>query len=180
MGNSAKIVVLAEDRQQQNFVYHWLLRRGFGSRDIRLEPVPAGSQAGEQYVRVQYPSQAKAIRQGAHHVERRLVTVIDADTQPVEHRYRQLDEALTGAKQAPRSDSDRICILVPKRNVETWIHQLVTGPVDESSDYKPKTSEDCKSAARRLADTPESADAGNAPPSLTRGRDELEKTFPRK
>ena len=180
MGNSAKIVLLVEDMQQHNFVYHWLLRRGFGIRDIRLVTVPAGSQAGEQHVRVQYPSQVKAIRQRAHRVDCQLVTAIDADTQPVEHRYRQLDEALTTTQQSPRSGSDRICILVPKRNVESWIHQLVTGPVDESSDYKPKTSEDCKSAARLLADTPESADAGNAPPSLTRGRDELEKTFPRK
>ncbi|WP_309896927.1 hypothetical protein [Archangium sp.] len=180
MGNSAQVVVLAKDQQHQVFVYSWLRKRGIERRKIRLLPVPAGKGAGEQYVREQYPKEVQTYRRRAAAQDCQLVAVIDADVLPTSHRHAQLDQALQDAGLAKRSAGERICILVPKRNVETWSHFLVTGPVDEESDYKrpAKTAEECREAARKLAETDflETALA-EFPPSLQQGWEELERTF---
>lgn len=180
MGNSAQIVVLSEDQQHQNFVYWWLRHRGIDRRKIRLLPVPVGKGAGEQYVREQYPSQVQTHRRRAGAQDCQLVTIIDADVLPTQRRFEQLDQSLQDAALEKRSLDERICILSPKRNVETWIHFLVTGPVDEETDYKrpAKSAEECKEAARKLAELHhrESAPA-EFPPSLQQGWDELKRTF---
>lgn len=66
----------------------------------------------------------------------------DADILTVQERLNALDEELASAGQPPVSrEHDSIARLIPKRNVETWIHYLsttgeVVPPVDEQQDYK--------------------------------------------
>lgn len=181
MGNSAQVVVLSEDQHHQMFVYSWLRRRGIKSGKIRLVALPAGRGAGEQYVREQYPKEVQTHRRRAGAQDCRLVTIIDADVLPVRKRFEQLDQSLLNAGLDKRSPGERICILVPKRNIETWIHFLVTTePVDEEMDYKrpAKSPEECKTAGRRLADIdPLDAALDEFPPSLQQGWEELNRTF---
>jgi hypothetical protein len=180
MGNSAQVVVLSEDQQHQVFVYAWLRQRGIERRKIRLLPVPAGRGAGEQYVREQYPKEVQTHRRRAGAQDCQLVTIIDADVLPTRHRFEQLDQCLQDEELGKRSQTERICILVPKRNIETWIHFLVTGPVDEETDYKrpAKSAEECREAARKLAETyPLEAAPTEFPPSLQEGWGELKRTF---
>jgi len=129
------VTVLAEDKCQQNFAYHYLVRLGVERRKIRRAPLPL-SGSGEQYVRKTYPTEVAGCRQRDH---RNLIVLIDADRELVERRQRQLDDELQRSDRNRRSDDDRIAILVPRRNIETWIAALLrmpVGEVDEDQDYK--------------------------------------------
>jgi hypothetical protein len=180
MGNSAQVIVLSEDEQHQRFVYRWLLARGIERRKIRLLPVPAGKGAGEQYVREHHPKEVETQRRRVNSQDCQLVTIIDADILPTRKRFEQLEQSLQASGLEKRSPDERICILVPKRNIETWIHFFVTGPVNEETDYKrpAKSAEECKEAAGKLAET-HHLDAAPAefPPSLQQGWGELKRTF---
>jgi len=76
---------------------------------------PQGRGAGEQYVRREYPIQVKVLRQ-KRHLSKALVTMIDADTLTVSERLNQLFPLPI--------ETEKIVRLVPKRNIETWIHYL--------------------------------------------------------
>ncbi|MFP2932442.1 hypothetical protein ACLESO_46295 [Pyxidicoccus sp. 3LG] len=182
MGNSAQVVVLAEDRQHQTFAYNWLARRGFGPRQIRLLPVVSGRGAGEQDVRKRYPQEVEVHRRRAHHMGCQLVVVVDADTRSVQERVQQLDQALVEVHLEKRSEEDAICLLIPKQNVETWILFLLTGSANEEDDFKrpaTKPGDECRQAAQRLADThPLPAPPAEFLPSLQQGWRELKRVFP--
>jgi hypothetical protein len=116
-------VILCEDLQSQVFIRRALLRRGVDSRRIRLVDLPSGRGAGEQYVRQQYPGEVEAHRSQAAHMAAALVVHLDADPgHTVADRHRQLGDALAEAEQSPRQPQERIAHLVPKRNIETWVH----------------------------------------------------------
>ena len=74
-----QIVILCEDRQQEVFARYFLKKRGFTGR-FGANICPEGSQAGEQYVRNQYPVEVKAYRQNKNRVAIGLVVLIDAAT----------------------------------------------------------------------------------------------------
>ncbi len=170
-----EFVLLCEDRQQQNFVYHYLLTRGVNPRRIRKLPLPAGTQAGEQYVRQEFHRQVLAHRRRDGAVTTALVTVIDADTEPLERRLQQLDEALRTQGAAPRAEGERLPVLIPRRNIETWIHDPGQHAVDEMTDYKPKTSAECKLTAQALHAWCQAPVPTDAPPSLVHARLELKR-----
>lgn len=181
MGNSAQVVVLAEDRQHLDFAYNWLVRRGFKPRKIRRLPVVAGRGAGEQDVRKRYPQEVETHRRRAHHMGCQLVVVIDADTRSVQARLQQLDQELVEAHLEKRSGEEAICLLIPKRNIETWIHFLLTNSADEATDYKrpEKTGNECGQAAQKLVDShPLQEPPPEFLPSLQQGWRELKRVFP--
>lgn len=62
-----------------------------------------------------------------------LVVVADADLQD---RGRILREAIADAQLAPVTPDDRVLVLLPARNVETWAWCLLDHSVDETTDYK--------------------------------------------
>jgi hypothetical protein len=173
--SKSQFIVLAEDEQQQSFVYRWLREQGVEARKIRKIPVPAGKGAGEQYVREKYAEQVKAHRSRKNHLSLRLVVLIDADLQTVELRRGQLEDQLKTAQLQPMDPGEGICLLVPRRNIETWIHHINGGAADETTDYKPKTPEECGSAAVKLVQANGKPVHANELPSLTRGRTELAK-----
>ena len=117
----SEVVILAEDQRQQRFVWRYLERAGYRWRQIRRLPLPGGRGSGEQYVREQYATQVSAYRDRASHARTALIIVIDADTQEIQHRTRQLAEALSRARTEGRREGEAIVHLIPKRNVETWV-----------------------------------------------------------
>lgn len=159
--------VLAEDTQHQNFVYHWLRERGVIRGKITKLSLPTGRGAGEQYVRRHYGDEVKRFRKRAGHLALGLVVVADADTGSVETRVRELND------QVQRRADERILLMIPRRNIETWIRYLCGAPVDEATDYKTRDpdADACRAAAVKLAVTREAPE--DAPDSLRRFFQEL-------
>ena len=130
----AEVVVLAEDIRQVNFVRRFVQRLDLGR--VRQQPLPAGRQAGEQYVREQYSDQVKEYRRRASRRRAALIVVIDADTVTVQRRLDQLSRALAEAGQDDRGENETIVVMVPKRHIETWILCLTGDSADEQTNYR--------------------------------------------
>ncbi len=126
-----QIVILCEDRQQELFARKYFEARGINRRKITPIICPSGKQSGEQYVRERYTEEVKTFRRKQRE-NRALVVVIDADTQSVTNRLKQLDQQLETDNQPQRMHHERIAIFVPKRNIETWIAFASGEAVDET------------------------------------------------
>lgn len=172
MSKRIEIVILCEDKQQEVFVRHWLIKLRINPRTIRVLPCPQGLGSGEQHVRETYPREVQANRQSHHN--RGLAVVTDADNLPTEARLAKLDQALVARSMAKRRPDERIAIFIPKRNIETWIHYLQGQTVDEMTGYPKLGNEgDCKTLVDKL---PEQCRAGlpmAAPSSLRLACDEM-------
>ncbi|MBW3542209.1 MAG: hypothetical protein KY476_18215 [Planctomycetes bacterium] len=177
-------VILCEDVQHQ-VLFRWYLRlSGFnvGPRKLRIERAPKGFGSAEQFVRERYPTEVQTYR-ARNPAYWALVVAIDADKWSIADRVRQLSEALQDAGEEARTANERIALLIPRRNVETWIHYLLGhGAVDEISDYRkfyrdrPK-NEHCRPAAERLMDLKKSETElpEDCPESLRAGLEELKR-----
>lgn len=154
-------LVLGEDRQHLTFIAHWLRGRGVERGKIRLLPLAAGVGAGEQYVRQSYAAAVQDLRR-RNYLALALVVVVDADTESVERRVVALDSEIA------RTAEDRVALVIPRRNIETWIRYLTAPPVDEETDYKRRSAdfEACRTAATKLARLRAAPD--DAPDSLRR------------
>ena len=159
-----RYTVLGEDREHLNFVRRWLLALGVPRRHMHEVPLPAGTGAGEQYVREQYARLVRDHRARVNHQRMALIVVVDADRTTVRDRQRLLDAQL----ERPRESDERIVHLIPRRNIETWLTALLVPDrpdLDESTSYKDEfpprdAAEECRSAAPpfieflRVAQTP--------------------------
>ena len=164
--SGVSITLLCEDSQTDAFVRRFLKRRKFRGREIRTLPLPAGRQSGEQWVRERYPTELRAIRgrQGVY-----LIVVTDADTRSTADRRAQLDAACDEKETPRRDDDDPVLVIVPRRNIETWLVYLGGATVDEDTTYrKLKRESDCVAHAKnlyRMCHEAQRLDEG-APPSL--------------
>jgi hypothetical protein len=86
-------------------------------------------------VRTQYAQAVKAYRARAARAQTSLVVAIDEDTADVAQRARQLGESLASEELSPRTSTERIVHLMPRRNIETWILNLNGHRVDEATDF---------------------------------------------
>lgn len=108
-----------------------------------------------------------------------LIATIDADTEPVQRRYRQLNEELDSADLEQRGDDEKICILVPKRNIETWIYALFGRDVNETDAYPKLDNEgNCQPAVEQLVEYLRDGWPIDLIPSLKRGCRELKARLP--
>lgn len=130
-----EVVVLCEDLMHLNFVRRYLILRGVEPRRIRGKVAPSGRGAGSQYVVENYPVEVKALRSRTY-LRAGLVTVLDADAFSVKDRLQQLEQSLAKNGQASRGNDERIGLLSPKRNIETWIFHLLGNDVNEEDNYK--------------------------------------------
>lgn len=166
--------LLCEDRAQQNFVWHWLRAKNVPQRKIRKLPIPAGRKgAGDKFVLDRLPAEVKHLR--GRHASSALIVATDVDSLLVAQRQAQLDATLTEDGQASRGPTERICLLIPRRNIETWVHLLLDHlhpiPANETDDFKEfNTLDDCREAARRLA---KGSSGAAGLPSLSLGVQEL-------
>ena len=173
------MMILCEDRQQEVFARHYLIQCGVPRAKIRTNICPKGKQAGEQYVREQYPLEVRAHRSKSSFLSVGLTVVTDADTLSVQDRLRNLDEALLASTQDGRQINERIGIFVPKRNIETWIHYLKGAVVNEKTSYpKLQCERDCKSLVKDLAQRCVNGLESGAPDSLRQACREVERVLP--
>ncbi len=176
---SVSMVILCEDRQQEVFARHYLVRCGVRRDRIRINICPKGKQAGEQYVRNHYPAEVKTHRSKNSFLSLGLTVVIDADVLTVQDRLRQLDEALQKSSQSKRQVGERIGIFAPKRNIETWIHYLSGVSVNEETQYaKLQCESDCKPFVDSLLQRCVKGLENGAPDSLQQACLELKRILP--
>ena len=150
MGEVSRVSVtlLCEDSQIDAFVRRFLKHRRFRPRDIRTLPLPAGRQSGEQWVRERYPFELRAIREGRNAY---LIVVTDADSNSTETRRAQLEAECDRQRVLRRNDADPVLVIVPRRNIETWLAYLDGVDVDECKTYqKLRRRGDCATHARHL------------------------------
>lgn len=141
----SQAVILCEDQQQEVFIRHFLVKKGYSPRQMRIERCPSGKQAGEQFVRERYPTELKALRQRSARAGSALLVMIDADTKSVEETAKWLDVICSEQGVAVRNQNDKAAVLIPKRNIETWIHFLNGKTVDETTAYgKLRYESECK------------------------------------
>ena len=171
-----KMVVVCEDAQQRVFIYRLLKTFGLHRR-LRIEVAQEGSGAADQWVRETYPDEVAACRRSTVAVG--LVTAIDADENSVQFRHQQLDEQLDANDLDRRKRDEQICILVPKRNIETWIYALLGDEVNEKETYpKLEKESDCQPAVDRLVELLRHGWSTDLIPSLERGCRELNTRLP--
>lgn len=146
--SGAGVILLCEDSQHDAFVRRFLKNRNIRGREINTLPLSGGAGSGEQRVRNQFPDQLRAIRakRGAY-----LIVVLDADNQTVDDRLRQLDAECERRSVPPRGHSDPLVIIVPRRNIETWLAYLDGSEVDEIRKYpKLRRARDCAPHTTKL------------------------------
>ena len=179
--NRVKIIVRCEDRQQRCFIYRFLVKKGISRHDINIENSPSGKGDASQWVLERYPIEVKALRSGPSASEG-LISIIDADNCEVKDLKRQHEDALKQSGQKPRMNDEKIAIVVPKRNIETWIHHFLRtygshAPVNEHDNY-PKLSRresDCAPAAEEFARRCPNGLLADDLPSLRDGCAELQR-----
>lgn len=165
--------VLGEDPAHRSFIRAWLGKNGVHHRCVHSIEPPADKSGGSRFVLVRCE---ETVRDARHRdrtrANTRVVIAIDADDVTVEDRLAEIRRALIplGADDV----LDLVCVLVPKRHIETWVHALgpTDPPVNEDDDYKDKTIDEVKVAARRLAALPS---APLQPPSLVHGHEQLQR-----
>ena len=135
MAKASQVILLVEDSHQQQFIFRYLSRLGFGTHAMRVVKSPSGAGSAEHWIRERFAIEVEAYRR--RQAQTKLVVLIDADAYSVPQRIQQLDEALRDAGTPPISAAeDAIARLVPRRNIETWSLCLNCVRVDEDNDYK--------------------------------------------
>ena len=172
----AEIIVRCEDLQQRTFIYRCLVEKGLRPHTIQIKHNPRGD--AKRFVLDQYPIEVKALRRTPH-ISKAVISMIDADDCTVEDTKRQHDDALKANGEPRRADAEKIAILVPRRNIETWIHHLLGETVNENDKYPRFRHEERRCApaaedfARRCPNDMRAADL----PSLRAGCEELRRVM---
>ena len=174
-------VILCEDKQHHVFVRRMLqqLNFNFSKRDLRIS-IPSGG-SGEQHVRENYHIEAQEHRRRAANCMGGLVVVTDADNETVKKHQDDFAQQLENASLSPRNETEGIVILIPKWNIETWIHFLFGNEVREDEKGYPKLrgrESDCQPAVEQLISYLRTSLPENCPPSLQLGAEELKTRLP--
>lgn len=128
-----QIEVVCEDSQHEAFVRRVLAGLGYDRNRFRVTKSPHGRGAADAWVLAQVPRLLREYR--ARHREYFIVVMMDADRATAKERLRQLDELCLAQGVAPRRAGERVAVLLPKRNIETWLAYLDGDTVDEHSAY---------------------------------------------
>ena len=178
MSRFAQIVVLAEDKPQQNLLRAALKKLGIHNGELIVEAPVLGQNCG--WVREHLPPEVEVLREKSY--LRAVIAVVDADEYTVAERKGWLDGTLKPA----RGPQENIVYVIPRRHIETWVWYLEGNAVDENGDYKKKNGgtvrddHDLASAKRVFADYIQTGHEPfpNCPDSLRDARAELRRVFP--
>ena len=131
-----RFVILCEDSDHKRFAEHFLKACGAHPRDLRSRVAPASRGDASRWVIQQYPNEVKIHRRKSANQDVALLIVIDGDNHSVSGRLREIDDGLDQAEQASRSGTERVCVWIPCRNIETWVYYLGGNSADETSNYR--------------------------------------------
>jgi hypothetical protein len=127
MSSRVELVILCEDRQQESFVREFARAvHGRTLRHVRVLVQPRGEGSGEQWVRERLPREVRAVRGAASATA--LVAITDTDSR---ERLRQLQHHCESQGIAWPRPGERVLVLLPCRNIETWLAYLAGETVAE-------------------------------------------------
>lgn len=172
---ASKVIAICEDFQHRVFLYRMLKQVGFTKYDIDIDNAPPGRGSAEQFVRERYPIEVKEYRRRVNSLGVRLIVMIDADSYTFQDRQQQLAQSLSDAGVERRDSRECIALLIPRRNIETWIHSLFGTPVDETTAYSKfrNRESECQPAVDQLLEYLRGEVPTSLPDSLRRGCKEL-------
>ncbi len=126
MSDGVQWLLLGEDEQALTFLYRLVV--GLGANRRRVTKLPPASDVtgacGSQYVVDRYARELPGFRAQAAKAKTALLVHLDADDRSVKARREELDRAVNSVRLKPRWDNEAIALLIPKRNLETWIAAL--------------------------------------------------------
>ncbi len=172
-----KLVLLCEDNQHETFFRRFFQLAGWHKRSIRVEKNPRGRGSGEQWVRQNFSKELREQRR--RQVSTVLVAVIDGDNLTVQERLASMDSACIAVGIPVRNPDEPVIVVVPRRNIETWIAYLSGKEVNEEDTYPRLSRErECVEHVTRLK---QMCDDGTlrkpAPLSLQSACDEYHRTI---
>lgn len=170
-----QVVILCEDQQQECFIRRFLILRKCESHELYVRKPRAGRGSAEQFVREEFPRELKAYRSRSTRRAICLIVCVDADNLSIEERTNSFVKACTEAGVSPRRKGEKVCFVVPKRNIETWLAYLRGESVDEQGTYrKYSCPSDCQADVKPLDDMCRQQKLrSGAPPSLARACEEF-------
>ena len=146
-----RTVIICEDTQQECFARRFLYGMGWKNQHLRIVKSPSAKGSAEQWVKDRYVNEL-----GYYHktqITYAIIAIVDGDTIGVEGRIKQFEKTCIERGTQIRSDSAAVAIIVPTRNIETWIHYLQGKQVDETTVYpKLKYESECQPAVQKLLD----------------------------
>lgn len=153
---SDKVVVICEDVMQEKPIRAWLKLLGYNTRRevvFRTHPEAAlGHKRNNAWVEQKYVEEVQAHRERVHRMQCALIVCRDGDEKSVEEHERTFAKRLADASLDKRAADESIALLIPRRNIETWLAFLADYDVNENDDYKAQCRTiDVNESARRFA-----------------------------
>lgn len=146
MSRDVRVVILCEDDQHEKFVRAFLREYLDWSkrRERRFVEVKNVSRSvlgsAEKAVRQRYPDELQLYRIGCKkQSDLRLIVMIDGDREGVEARLHALNESCNSKNVSLRKNSEKIAVLAPTWNIETWLACLKGESVDERRKNYPRS-----------------------------------------
>src|ERR1039458_6558758 len=138
MSRVCRIILVCEGWRDSAFARGFLSAAGIDSRTVVSRTNPGGS--GHDWVKTQFAEEAANISKFAE--GRGVLGLLDEDGQGAAVREREVADKLRERGLGPISAQDGRCLLLPARNLETWLYWLtalrcgIRSTVDETTDYK--------------------------------------------
>jgi hypothetical protein len=169
------VQVLCEGLQDMQFVRRLMIGLGVGRRELAFKVNPKGRMSGEQFVREQYPGVLAEHRIQSAKRRAVLLVLTDADTRTLAATRQRLTDSLAQHELPPRRSNDAVALLIPRRNIETWLHALEGATVDETTAYPKREGREseCQTAVARLLNLLTGDPDAVQPPSLAEAIREL-------
>ncbi len=138
MSRVCKIILVCEGWRDSAFARGFLVEAGVGRRSIEPRTNPGGS--GHDWVKTQFIEEVANLDRFSE--GRGVLGLLDEDGQGVSTRQQEIADRLKAHGLGSLAPNDGRCLLLPARNLETWLYWL-TGQkngllvvVDETTDYK--------------------------------------------
>ncbi len=176
MSNRVDIALLCEDENHEQFIKKFLRLKHRNYRRVFPKAYKSGNSGGVQ------PNNAFVLNRAITEIaatrkvppKRALILVIDGATRGLVNRRDDIAQRLKAEDKPLLSDKERIALIVPCRNIETWIHHFAGEITDETQVYS-KREHDVKTGAEAFADWVSDGNADEVAdlPALNAARVEL-------
>lgn len=143
-----EVVLLCEDEQSACFARRFLKELGYKAWQLREEKPPPGKGSGEQWVRERMPIELRAMRDAQ---SKALIVMTDADAMGAQARLETLRKKCLDEGVEWRRAGESVLLMIPARNIETWLAYLRGETVNEDDTYPKYAAEsDCRDQVRAL------------------------------
>jgi len=175
MSGPAQIILLGEDVAHVGSLYRAVVDHLHVPRGrVRKCPVADGQGDAKQYILRQIPSEIQLLRKGPSSAA--LIIAMDGDGAEEDQRVAEIADALDAARMSRIAPDEFVVVVVPRRNIETWLTFARCSAIDEETDYKRGrrsnwSGTDFDLVGRAIAQSP--PPKADAPPSLANARTRL-------